>query len=198
MHSFALIHALFWACICRFAVSVTVGQKVALRRRQFFVVHHFLNQRAERRSWKDRWEGRLDWDAHVRTFTEDEFRLNYRVSFGLFNKLIREIGPRLRTANITKVLSIFTSHFYFHQVTGHEIFQQADASSCGALTPEIRLAVALRWLAGGSYQDIYRLHRVCKTTMYTSCIWPVVETSNPKDKRDRMVERMKEQLVKRP
>lgn len=108
MHSFALIHALFWACICRFAVSVTVGQKVALRRRQFFVVHHFLNQRAERRSWKDRWEGRLDWDAHVRTFTEDEFRLNYRVSFGLFNKLIREIGPRLRTANITKVLSIFT------------------------------------------------------------------------------------------
>ena len=55
--------------------------------------------RAPRRSWKKRFDGRLDWDKHVESFEENEFRLFYRVSFELFNQILQDIRHRLPEPN---------------------------------------------------------------------------------------------------
>jgi hypothetical protein len=49
----------------------------------------------------------------------------------------------------------------------------------GPIAAEVRLAVALRWLAGGNVNDIHRLHHVSKPEMYKS-LWRVVDAVNAK------------------
>lgn len=45
---------------------------------------------------------------------------------------------------------------------------------------ESRVALALRWLAGGSYLDVADIHGVHKSTLF-QCLWEVVEAINGSD-----------------
>ena len=51
---------------------------------------------------------------------------------------------------------------------------RAKASSRSVITPVTRLAVTLRFLAGGSYQDICFAWGVSKTAFYDNVVWPTL------------------------
>jgi hypothetical protein len=104
------------------------------------------------------WPSRaLSRPEHVRSFTTSEFRRTYRVSHKLFCKILDDLRPELETLDE----------------------RQARNSSVGPIAAEVRLAVALRWLAGGNVNDIHRLHHVSKPEMYKS-LWRVVDAVNAK------------------
>jgi hypothetical protein len=98
---------------------------------------------------------RLNWDEHVRSFSRDEFKKAYRLSREAFQGVLEGIRAVL--------------------TTGDQL--QAARSSSGPVAPEVRLAVTLRWLAGGSFHDIHRLHKISKEEMFNS-IWKVVDAVN--------------------
>ncbi|KAJ1449405.1 hypothetical protein M885DRAFT_500590 [Pelagophyceae sp. CCMP2097] len=137
--------------------ATTTVRKIAMQRRRIVAAHIFADSRAPRRSWKNRWSQRLDWPEHVRSFTMAEFRTTYRVSHTLFCKILDDIRPMLETLDE----------------------RQARNSSAGPIDAEVRLAVALRWLAGGNVNDVHRLHHISKSEMYKS-LWRVVDAINAK------------------
>ena len=89
------------------------------------------------------------------SFTEEEFRLTFRVRFRLFNKILAKIRPRITTLHVA----------------------QANRSSVGEVIPEVRLCCALRWLAGGAVTDIARIHRVSRAEVYKT-VWIVADAIN--------------------
>ena len=99
---------------------------------------------------------RLVWDEHVRSFTGDEFKQAYRLSRESFHGVVEGIRSQLTTG---------------------DRLQAARSSSGPVSPPEVRLAVTLRWLAGGSLHDIHRLHKISKEEMYKS-IWQVLDAVN--------------------
>ncbi|KAJ1457800.1 hypothetical protein M885DRAFT_514888, partial [Pelagophyceae sp. CCMP2097] len=151
--------------LCLFAAAFVVPtlsatatvRKVAMQRRRIVAAVILADSRAPRRSWKNRWSQRLDWPEHVRSFTMAEFRTTYRVSHKLFCKILEDLRPELETLDE----------------------RQARNAPTGAIAAEVRLAVALRWLAGGNVNDIYRLHHISKSEMYKS-LWRVVDAINAK------------------
>eukprot|EP00873_Tetraselmis_striata_P033163 jgi/Tetstr1/453427/TSEL_040409.t1 len=56
--------------------------------------------------------------------------------------------------------------------------RKARNSSGSPVPPECKLAVTLRWLAGSNFADAEDLYGVGTTTVYSTCIWPVVEAIN--------------------
>jgi hypothetical protein len=98
---------------------------------------------------------RLDWEAYLRGFSAQEFKETYRVSRELFDSLLSSVRDELTTVNT----------------------DQAERSSSGPVLPEIRLSMTLRWLAGGSFLDIMRLHKVSKTEFYQS-LWRTIDAIN--------------------
>ena len=84
------------------------------------------------------------------------FESYFRLPRGLFNEVLGDIRPRLRTAH-----------------------PEQAAKSCGhAITPEHRLAVALRFFAGAMWQDIVvDLRPMSKAEVFNS-VWLVVDAVN--------------------
>ena len=74
-----------------------------------------------------RFGARLSWEEHKAAFTEAEFKTAYRVTKQGFGILLEKIRDDVRTGNPT----------------------QAERSSSGEVTPEIRLSMTLRYLSGG-------------------------------------------------
>lgn len=101
-----------------------------------------------------RFGDRLNWDEYVAGFASDEFKRAYRIDLATFNLLLHSIEEELEKNSL-----------------------QANRSSSGPVEPAVRLSMALRYLAGGSVHDIYRLHKVAKETMYDS-VWMVVDAIN--------------------
>jgi hypothetical protein len=82
---------------------------------------------------------RLVWDYDK--WHDDEFKANYRMSKDKFRELVRAVGPSL--PGWTKLSRT----------------RQAAAGG-NPISIEIQLSMVLRYLAGGSYLDICRLHLV--------------------------------------
>jgi hypothetical protein len=81
---------------------------------------------------------RLDWSSHLEKLRhEGRFAQKYRMPEKAFNRLVRVLGPILQ-ADITKSRSRCTQEIY----------------------PEIFVAIGLRYLAGGSYDDIREVYGV--------------------------------------
>ena len=68
----------------------------------------------------------------------------------------------------------------------HQFFRPVDTKGkvlhrslygCDPIDPRHKLAVAIRWMAGGSYLDIRLVHGMATKTMY-DCIWAVVDGVN--------------------
>ena len=97
---------------------------------------------------------RLDWNEHISGFSSDEFKCAYRLDLGTFKLLLDSIAPSLERDA-----------------------KQAACSSSGSIAPAIRLSMTLRWLAGGSFHDIYRSHHVSKDALYES-LWLVIDAIN--------------------
>ena len=87
---------------------------------------------------------RIDWEAHCANQTRGEFRARYRMSKRCFNLLLETVRPMIETA--------------------------ASGSNANgdrpALTPEARLAMTLRYLAGASYLDVCLIYGCCRRSVH--------------------------------
>jgi hypothetical protein len=133
------------------------------------VVHHILRNRQKRRRTRST-EG---FSMHRRTFRKRRrrsvvdiyrelgdayFRRAYRMSYFTFKRLATLLRPGIVLASGKKE----SSRNHLHN---------------GPILPEVRLACALRWFAGGSIYDIMTTFGVSHTDAIDSC-WYVVDAVN--------------------
>jgi hypothetical protein len=105
------------------------------------------------------WTHRLpdfSWEDHVRNMYEEEFKLRYRVSSFSFYKLLGIIEPELEVSN----------------------HKQAYFSRSGKpIQVATRLAVALRFFAGGDPHDLKLIYGISKSQVML-CVWRTVDALN--------------------
>ena len=89
---------------------------------------------------------RIAWWRWQRTITEFEFRRYYRMSQPTFMKLVALLKPTIQ---------------------GNERYGKLGSPN-GCLSPEIKVSMTLRWLAGGSYLDIYLFHGVSDAAFWNA------------------------------
>jgi hypothetical protein len=80
----------------------------------------------------------MDWGKHVKAIGEATFKRAYRLTVASFDRLLAEISDKLEASNVQKAIN----------------------SSGSTILPATCLAMALRFLAGGSYVDICFTHGV--------------------------------------
>ena len=98
---------------------------------------------------------RKDWQGHVAREGHDVFRRMYRMDLYTFNDLLERIRFKIETEDV----------------------EMAIKSSGSPVCAEIRLAMTLRYLAGGTVWDIRSNFGVSKTEMYRS-VWCVIDALN--------------------
>ena len=97
------------------------------------------------------------WEQHVKKLNEDEFKLRYRLGSESFYHLLRQLQPHLQPADKTRA---------------------AQANGGHAIEPPVKLAVALRFLAGGMVADLKLIYNLlAKSTVY-ALVWLVVDAIN--------------------
>ena len=84
------------------------------------------------------------WEDRVASLTADEFKRTYRMPKATFDFVLERIRRRI-TSKAPK---------------------KARRDTHGPVPAELLLSMALRFLAGGSYLDIYQMHGVGKSTLY--------------------------------
>ena len=94
----------------------------------------------------DRSRQRLDMQKHIGAMTEREFARYYRVDRQSFADIVEMITPPLPELRKRR--------------------KRGRKSSGGFVEFDLRLSMALRYLAGGSYLDIMYLHGVSRSTCY--------------------------------
>jgi hypothetical protein len=98
------------------------------------------------------------WEEHVTRFSEAEFKLRYRFTFDAFTELVELLRADLSVSDE----------------------KQAKHAKWGTvIQPETKLAMALRFLAGGSPLDLKLIYDVSKSYVY-HCVWLVVAAVNKK------------------
>ena len=111
---------------------------------EFLTLYNFL-QSDEDKTRKTFWDHeRLDWSKHVEKLRhEGLFSKRYRMPKKAFNKLVELLAPQLQT-DVTKS----------RNPCSHEIY------------PKITVGIGLRYLAGGSYEDIREVYGVSVAGFY--------------------------------
>ena len=105
---------------------------------------------------KHREETYFSWLDHLARLTPDEFRLRYRLDYDTFDVLLRQIRSELEPSNE----------------------KQARRAKWGHLVePEVKLAVTLRFLAGGMVEDLRMIYHMSKAYVY-ECVWCCVDAIN--------------------
>ena len=116
---------------------------------QVVVRHHVAAQDARpskrRRSGPRRYGQRMQWTYDE--LTDFEFARNYRMTKRQFAVLVTKISA----ARDKDGKLILTG-------VGKKSRSRQKAASGAPIGPEIQLSMTLRWLAGGSYLDIIRIH----------------------------------------
>ena len=105
---------------------------------------------------------RISWADHVAQLRKGEFKRRYRMSKEKFDYLLEQcaqVDP------------------FFKPLTTEQCRLTKCATGSGGIEPEHKLAVALRWLAGGSFLDIRLCHGIGKKTVYM-CLWRAVDAIN--------------------
>ena len=98
----------------------------------------------------------FSWDKHVRRLTTKQFKRRYRLTWESFNKLLEKLNPDLDIVN----------------------YKQAKNGHWGWIVPNAaKLAMALRYFAGGDPQDLFLIYHVSLGYVY-KCVWAVVDAVN--------------------
>ena len=99
---------------------------------------------------------RLSWSAfRTKKIREKSFTRTFRMDPDAFSKLCEELRPLLQK--------------------NEEM--AARSTPGGAISPEVRLAISLRYLAGGSYLDLCDIYNCARSTMY-EVVWDTVDSIN--------------------
>lgn len=112
--------------------------------------NHPAQSRRERRE-----EEPFSWARHVARLTPSEFKLRYRLSAESFYELLDIIKADLDTSHSKYVI----------------------ATKGSLVDPETKLAVALRFFAGGQILDIKLIYKLSMSMCY-QCVWLVVDAIN--------------------
>ena len=98
----------------------------------------------------------FSWGDHVRRMDEVQFKRRYRLSWTSFNELLHMIDGDLSVSDE----------------------KQAKCSHQGVVVPNaVKLAIGLRYLAGGDPLDLYLIYHVHLSYVY-KCVWAVVDAVN--------------------
>ena len=112
------------------------------------------------RASAERKKGHFKWVDHVQKLTEDEFKARYRLGSDSFYTLLDRLEPHLSPAS------------KFHAL------QAARRNSGHPVEPAVKLAVCLRFLAGGQVLDLKLIYNLlAKSTVY-AYVWEVVDAIN--------------------
>ena len=132
--------------------------EAAIRRRRALIVLHRM--RAQRRQGpqgpKRREKTTFSWRDHLARLTEKDFRLRYRLDIDSFYKLLGIIRGDIETKDKRKA---------------------KNAKWGRVIGAEEKLAMALRYMAGGSFLDIKLIYHVENSYIYDS-VWSVVDAVN--------------------
>ena len=96
---------------------------------------------------------RISWDRTVQFLSNKEFRVMYRMDLEAFNALLFKLRQRITSNPKYLRKAVFP------------------------VIPELRLALTLRYLAGGSVQDLWLMYGVSRREVYRS-IWMTIDAIN--------------------
>jgi hypothetical protein len=116
---------------------------------------------------RNKQRNRMDWGKHVEAIGEATFKRAYRLTVASFDRLLAEISDELEASNVQKAIN----------------------SSGSTILPATCLAMALRFLAGGSYVDICFTHGVAVPTFYEK-LWITLEAINSVEKIEFSIDNM--------
>ena len=106
------------------------------------------------------------WPDHVARLNDRSFKLRYRLTASGFYKLLGILKPDLSLSDPKQAARNRGSFDAYGQILDP-----------GAVIPEVRLAVALRYFAGGDPLDLELIYHICHKEVYKS-IWIVVDSIN--------------------
>ena len=115
-----------------------------------------INQRKNKRLH------RVDWDLHVQELRDGEFKRRQNMSMHKFTFLLKELQDVYQ---------------FFRPVDTKGKVLHRSLYGCDPIDPRHKLAVALRFKAGGSYLDIRLVHGVTIKTLH-DCVWAAVDGIN--------------------
>jgi hypothetical protein len=96
---------------------------------------------------------RMNWNERLNVLTDTEFTRTDRVDKVLFAEILEKIRQPL------------------------EVAEPSMACNSEPVSPELKLSMTLRWLAGGSYLDIYQMHGV-SYTQFNKSLWTTIDAIN--------------------
>ena len=123
------------------------GHKFASRLRK---LHASCKKQRHVQTRKRHSKRRVDWDVHVSELRDGEFKRRYRMTRILFQTLLT-------------ILSSVSTFFKINVENTQNVINLHGAES---IDPRHKLAVAIRWFAGGSYLDIRLVHCMGRSTIY--------------------------------
>ena len=109
-------------------------------------------------------KGRVSWNGFISTLTDGQFRRMFRMSKNCFSSMVSTIEEKVGRENFKSdefLNSIEKNGSSFHRMAHvHKI------TTGGFICGEIKMAITLRMLAGGSYLDLFLLYDVFHTYPY--------------------------------
>ena len=102
--------------------------------------------------------GPFNWVAHCDQLTEAEFKTRYRLDLDSFNTLLDKCRADLTTNNTQKAWE--------------------SRPHSGPISPEVRLACTLRYLAGGQVCDLRLIYKPLSKSECYKCVWAGVDAIN--------------------
>ena len=125
----------------------------ATQQRWAAAVAHLLQQPEMGPVGKNQEVPDFSWERHIHRLTEDQFKLRYRVTPDSFDRLLRIIEPGLKLKDERQALK---------------------SRSGKPIQLQTRLAIALRYFAGGDPHDLFLIYGVSWNTVFKS-VWRVVD-----------------------
>jgi hypothetical protein len=123
-----------------------VEREQKAKKRRFFFSLLAIRHRKKFRSKK--WSPpRLIWADYVaELLRQNEFNVTFRISFSSFNKLVDLLRVKLTVDESQAIRS--------------------SSNESGCILPELVIAMSLRWLAGGQWQDIKKVYGVSRSHFF--------------------------------
>ena len=108
---------------------------------------------------------RMLWSVFVESLTDTQFRRMYRMSRDCFGKLCNLVEEKVGEDK-------FKSESYLSRLANEKtalgrMANANEATTSGFISGEVKLAITLRMLEGGSYLDLFLIYDVFETHAYT-------------------------------